>query len=743
MREFKRKSSLSYDNAVPLTGTSVEVVIHEGIMAAVTVRSYFENREKLPISIFYVMPAAYGAAIYDMKIEKDGIETPSEYFDTEKAFDSFDNAQENGDSSFLLEMIEEDSAAVSVGALKPGEEASVSFKCALLPEIKDNVMSFRIPLSISPRYAPLYSDPLKADMLNPPAWKHVPYAVQVCFSGTLPGPGKLSSPSHELKISMVDEYSFTAESLGAGLDPDRDLVFDIALDNPSPALCFCGKHSSGSAATLFSVVPDFDDVDSSDDPVFFVFDCSASMSGSSFDKARETLEACIKSMAPGTLFNIVSYSDSVELFAPGMIAFDENSMAHALAYVSAIKNTSGGSELLDALEKVRSAAAEAKLSSCNIVLISDGNSCGSRRILKYAVANLQNMRFFTFGAGYAASHHLIKGLAEISGGAWEFVQPGSDILEKVVRQFSRMARPAAGKMSFQEADGSARDIHEEGSIVRALYDGDGSFFLRGPECCPEEKSVKLFCRIGKKKYSWNCVCRESAAAELIPVLWAGTVIRKLEMKRLVTSSPDEYASISDAILELGRRFNILVQDSGFCSVAKNNSKRLSAETPLYRRIPVMLTKDSAREPYAFYDAPGLYSMSSKNTKNDSLYGVRESVVSYGEKAPCNFEELLGIQSEEGFFENNPQIIARLLGTTAQTYDNIVNFIVTDSVGRRKQDVVKNIIATVLALEILEKNQRSGLFSGSMARARKWLSMTQLRHKFADFVELLAIKHFKL
>jgi len=153
----------------------------------------------------------------------------------------------------------------------------------------------------------------------------------------------------------------------------------------------------------------------------------------------------------------------------------------------------------------------------------------------------------------------------------------------------------------------------------------------------------------------------------------------------------------------------------------------------------MLTKDSAREPYAFYDVPGLYSVS----KNAALHGVRESVVSYGEKIACNIDELLCIQSEDGFFENDPAVISRFLGTSAPAYESIVNFIVTDSVGRRKQDVVKNIVATVLALEILEKNQKSGLFSNSMARARQWLGMTQLRHKFADFVELLAIKHFKL
>lgn len=740
MREFKRKASLSYDSAVPLTGTSMDIVVHDGIMAAVTIESFFENRENSPISIFYVMPAAYGSAIYDMKITKDGVKSSAEYFDTEKAFDAFDNAQEKGNSSFLLEMIEDDSAAVSVGALRPGEEAAVSFKCALLSEIKDNTVSFRIPLSLSPRYAPLYADSLKADMLNPPAWKHVPYAARVRFSGSVPGAEKISSPSHELKISLNDDFTFSAESLGAGLDPDRDLVLEVVLANPPAALCLAGKHKNGTDAALFSVVPDFDGADDLKNPVFFVFDCSASMTGSSFDKAKEALELCVKSMETGTSFNILAYSDSSEFFSPSITNFDYTVMARALDYTASIKTGGGGSELLDALEKIRAMASKSETSAYNVVLISDGNSCGSRRILEYAAANLKNARFFTFGAGYAASHHLIKGLAEISGGAWEFIQPGADAMEKVIRQFSRMARPALKEMSFSGKSDSAANGKEEGYPVTSLYDGDGSFFLLSSEQFAAGGQFKLSCRAGKKKYSWACECRESAAGELIPVLWAGSVIRKLEMKKLVSSSADEYSELCEAIMEIGHLFNILVQDSSFCSVSKNNSKQLLVETPLYRRIPVMLTKDSAREPYAFYDSPGLASKTAG--QRGSLCNVREKNTPYGEPS-FNIKDLLDIQSEEGFFECNPLIISRFLKTTVPAYEGVLNFIVTDSVGRKKQDIVKNIVSTVIALDILEKNQKSGLFSSSMARARQWLGMTQLRHKFTDFVELLAIKHFKL
>ena len=156
----------------------------------------------------------------------------------------------------------------------------------------------------------------------------------------------------------------------------------------------------------------------------------------------------------------------------------------------------------------------------------------------------------------------------------------------------------------------------------------------------------------------------------------------------------------------------------------------------------MLTKDSAREIYPRYDASSLTAASYKQDAS-AIYGVGENAGSYGEKASFNFKNLLDIQTADGFFEHKPQIISRFLGTSVPSYEGIINFIVTDSVGRKKQDIVKNIIATVLALDIMEKNQQSGLFSNSMARARQWLSMAQSKHKFADFVELLAIKHFKI
>ncbi|OGV35401.1 MAG: hypothetical protein A2020_06620 [Lentisphaerae bacterium GWF2_45_14] len=740
MRELKRKTSLEYDNAIPLTATLMDIVVYDGVMARLSVNCSFKNRESSAISAFYVMPASYGSAIYDMRLLKDGIETTAEYFDSEKAFEIFDNAQENGGEAFLLEAIEEDSVAVSIGVLKPGGELSVSFKCALLSEIKDDLVSFRIPLSISPRYAPIYADPLRVDMLNPPAWKHVPYSTQLRFSGTMPGAKKISSPSHDIKIILDEKGVFCAESRGSGLDPDRDLIFEIELEKPLPPSCLAAHCENGTNAAIFSIVPEFDDQKSRKSPIVFILDCSASMTGASFDKAKEALEFCIRLMREGTVFNILTYSDSAEFFSPAMTGLDNATAERALSYIDAIGFGDGGSELLNALEEIQGMVSESKLEELDVVLITDGNSCGSRRILEYAAGCLRNIRFFTFGAGYGASHHLIKGLAEMSGGAWEFISPGTDVMEKALRHFSRMERPSVKELNFSGKFNSVD--YEAGIVIPALYDGDGAFFLTTADEFPVGKEFKISCRTGRKKYSWSCECRSSGCDELIPILWAGAMIKKLEMKKLLTRSSDEYSELCGAVTRIGKRFKILTQDTSFCLSAKDNPERPCTETPLYRRIPVMLTKDSAREIYPRYDASSLTAASYKQDAS-AIYGVGENAGSYGEKASFNFKNLLDIQTADGFFEHKPQIISRFLGTSVPSYEGIINFIVTDSVGRKKQDIVKNIIATVLALDIMEKNQQSGLFSNSMARARQWLSMAQSKHKFADFVELLAIKHFKI
>src|SRR5262249_55809795 len=166
-----------------------------------------------------------------------------------------------------------------------------------------------------------------------------------------------------------------------------------------------------------------------------------SMQGTSIAEARNALQLCLRSLSPGTPFNIVGFgSDFKPLFAESR-PYDDASLAAASRHVAELDADMGGTELLPALPFVLERKPQPGFLR-QLFVLTDGQVSNTEDVIALARKHSVHTRVFTFGVGAGASHHLVRGLARAGEGAAEFIAPRERIEAKVLRQLRKALAPA-------------------------------------------------------------------------------------------------------------------------------------------------------------------------------------------------------------------------------------------------------------------------------------------------------------
>ena len=166
------------EGTVPLQGISIHVEVLD-MASKTTIRQRFKNTWGQSIEATYCFPMVPDAAVNGFRAIVGGNKIEGIVKQREEAFDTYDAAMEEGHGAFLMDQEEEDIFTVSVGNLKPDEEAEIEISYVATLKVQDKKVRLTIPTTISPRYIPPGSDPIKADRISPPVWSEVPYGLSI------------------------------------------------------------------------------------------------------------------------------------------------------------------------------------------------------------------------------------------------------------------------------------------------------------------------------------------------------------------------------------------------------------------------------------------------------------------------------------------------------------------------------------------------------------------------------------
>lgn len=762
MTTIKEAVLISKDRkeTVALRHVRIDVEVKD-IAAKTSITQTFENTEDNAIEAVYCFPVEEGAAICGLEIETDGRIINGRAEEKEKAFEIYDRAIESGDASFLLDRETEDILTVSAGNIKPGQRVTVRIHYVSELPVIDNVIRLQIPTSVSPRYIPPGEDPVKADRITPPYKSSVPYGFGLAVRILCRSIGSVESPSHNITSGREgDEYLVSLADEITKMD--RDFILEMRVEDRNKPLCLLAKHENGVEAALLRFYPEFLDIseeDSAKSEVIFVLDCSGSMSGSSIAEAKQALELSLRSLAEGDLFNIVRFGSEYEVYAKESVLYGESTLKKALRYIRSIDANMGGTELMAPMSFVCDAV-PVRGYRRDVLLFTDGEVSYPDKVIQLAAAARENMRVFTFGIGYGASHQLIKGVARSTDGACEMIQPGEKIQPKVLRQFSRMTQPCITDttVSFEGAE------YELPGRLPPLYEGDSYTVFAKIKNRTATGSATLKGSYLGRRFEWTTEVLDVGRDTAVTSLWALSRIKNLKDENTLGSAQTDRKKkrIETEIKKLGLEFNLLTDFTSFVAVEKRSSDDKSFDGVEYRRIPVLFTKDwhgieaellaPAGAPEALHSelsaasvayAPGESRKSSNVMRGiagglgnglSSVFGravprgasLRGAVISGSagkdeeieaerEPDPWYFD-LLATQQAEGSFDGLDIVIERL-GVTANDIRLTVKKIRigTPSLGEK-------IIVTWLAVRLLKKDAEIAKICGrAIRKAERWLS----------------------
>ncbi len=245
------------------------------------------------------------------------------------------------------------------------------------------------------------------------------------------------------RLSCLRQKSGVTASLFAYPDPENDGGYFLLLAGLPPApLGADGQPAIKREVTL-------------------VIDRSGSMQGEKIEQVREAALQILAGLDDGEAFNIVDYSDRVNLWSPEPVLKTEGTMIAAREYLGTIK-AKGGTNIHAALTDAL--ACNPRPGMLPIVLfLTDGlptvGNTSEEAIRDVAAgANPFERRIFTFGVGVDVNTPLLSRIADTSRAKATFVLPQEDVELKVAQLFKRLQGPVLAAPSIVALDAAGEPI---------------------------------------------------------------------------------------------------------------------------------------------------------------------------------------------------------------------------------------------------------------------------------------------
>jgi HEAT repeat protein/uncharacterized protein YegL len=392
----------------------------------------------------------------------------------------------------------------------------------------------------------------------------------------------LNSKSHDIELTDEGVGKATVSIMTQDTIPNKDFVLEYRVAQDKTRSAYLTHYSQQGGYLLLMIQPSLESVTQNLEPkeIFFVVDCSGSMSGYPIQKVKEAMYYCIQGISPDDTFQIIRFSSNASAFAPKPVPASRLHKEEALDYIQTLHG-SGGTRMIEGIKACLDFPHEAERQRI-VFFMTDGKIGNDDQILAAIKEKVGTTRLFSFGVGSSTNRSLLERMAQVGRGTSQYIRQDEDPQPVITAMLSRISKPYLTDVEINWAGLSVVDVYPnpipdlysaQPLILFARYDiaGQGEVTLRGTiNGQPYEERI------------WISLPNWYPDNGSLASVWAREKIKYLMLEKLGGRMP----GIEQEVTNLALEFNLMSQYTSFVAVDEVIPEGSDTTLPRTIAIPV-------------------------------------------------------------------------------------------------------------------------------------------------------------
>jgi len=589
---------------LPLEHTAVVIDISGNLQRA-TVRQVYGNPCDEVIEAIYTFPLPQSAAVDRMNMWIGDKLIEGKIHERYLAQQIYNEAIEAGQTASLLEQERPNIFTQTVGNILPGDSIVIEISYVAPVEYDDGEYEIVFPMVVGPRFVPagnfvrrifdmyeVSTSVEDADRITPPI---IPEGTRTGYDIELSvnlNPGvaiqEFESLNHEVDTKLNWKGTVTISLENDDEIPNRDFVlrYTTASDRIQSGVIAHNGEMGGHFMLILQPDADIDVNEITPKEMFFVVDCSGSMSGQPMEVAKETVRQFVRGMNPNDSFQIMRFSETASSMSRSPLSNTEENIEQGIRYINNMSGT-GGTMMIEGIRAAIGYPEDPERMRF-VIFLTDGFIGNEAEILGELQRTLgENTRLFSIGVGSSPNRYIIEGLAEEGRGHAYYVGLYEDPDESVAAIYDKINDPYLVGIDIDWGDLDVHDIYP--SKIPDLYAGEPLVIVGQYEGSGTE-TIRLSGTVAGQRWGQELSVTLPSREEnndVIATLWARKKIHDLTREMY-----DSYGYMSndqniiDEITDTALDYQIMSEYTAFVAVSEEVRTDPDSGEPITVLVPV-------------------------------------------------------------------------------------------------------------------------------------------------------------